>query len=105
MPDPTIFELLSKQMDAGFARLDSRGDDIASELRKINVRVGDAVASQVGHGARLESAEESLRIVRERTHLISNTLQKQERVRIMRDIGIIAATALTLKFLKSWVGL
>jgi hypothetical protein len=100
MADPTVYELLAKQIEGGFERIDDRMAALLEQQRITNGRVNEAHVRLAVHDAQLEAGAKRIEILSSRTHDTENKLQtfmgsgvsKSVRSAITRDVTLIAST-------------
>jgi hypothetical protein len=63
MSEPTVYELLAKQIDGGFERLDARMNQLLEQQRITNGRVNDAHIRLASHDAQLTASAERISLV------------------------------------------
>jgi hypothetical protein len=109
--EPNVYELLAKQIEGGFDRLDRRhselGDqmdrryrEMTDQMRFMNGRVTEAHIKLAAHDAVLNAGTKRIEVISQRTHETANKLQSfanggatmTVRQWLMREISLIVAT-------------
>ena len=112
MAEPTVYELLAKQIEGGFERIDDRMSSLLEQQRITNGRVNEAHVKLAVHDAQLDAGSKRIELLSHRTHETANKLQtfmgagvtKSIRAALTRDVSLVVGTVSAvvglLKFLK-----